>query len=178
MAGAQSTANGTNVQQWAYEGAGDQKYQIVRVGAFTHNEIYQLKPSHALTKCVDITNASTAAGANVQIWDCLNNNAQKFRALDQGNGWFVLQNVGSLKCVEVASWSTVDGGNIAQWDCHNGENMQWQAIDVGGGFYRLVNRNSGKVLEMAGQQSTTNGTNVQQWTYDGSGDQKYQVVRN
>jgi mannan endo-1,4-beta-mannosidase len=144
--------------------------------ALGHDRVYALRPSHNSNLCLDVAGASVAAGANVQVWSCLGNMAQKFRAIDRGNGWFALQNINSGKCVEVAAWGTYDGANIIQWDCLWNPNQLWRAVNVGWGLVKLVNRHSGKVMEMAGWQSNDPGTNVQLWTWDWSGDMKWNLT--
>ncbi|WP_430122144.1 RICIN domain-containing protein [Paenibacillus solani] len=48
---------------------------------------------------------------------------------------------------------------------------------VSGGTYKLINPNSGKALDVSGS-GTTAGTNVQIWTDNGSGAQKWTIYRN
>lgn len=48
---------------------------------------------------------------------------------------------------------------------------------VSGGTYKLINVNSGKALDVAGA-GTTPGTNVQIWTDNGTGAQKWTLYRN
>ncbi|WP_123040231.1 RICIN domain-containing protein [Cohnella candidum] len=48
---------------------------------------------------------------------------------------------------------------------------------VSGGTYKLINTNSGKALDVSGA-GTSPGTNVQIWTDNGSGAQKWTIYRN
>ena len=70
------------------------------------------------------------------------------------------------------------GLNVTQWGCHFGDNQLWHAEQApGSNYFTLTNEQSGRVLEVSGNQSTQNGANIQTWTYDGSGDMKWQVTR-
>ena len=46
---------------------------------------------------------------------------------------------------------------------------------IANGTYRIVNRKSGKALDVSGG-STANGANVQQWTYNGGTNQRWQIT--
>ncbi|MDX2019358.1 MAG: RICIN domain-containing protein [Deltaproteobacteria bacterium] len=143
---------------------------------FKDGATYELQPSHVTGKCVDVSGTLMAPTTNVQIWDCYGILGQKFRAESSGGGWFALQATHSGQCLEVADASTAAGGNIRQNSCNGDYHQQWKLEAVAGDLYRIANRNSGLYMEMAGAQATNNGVNIQQGTYDGSGDQKYRVL--
>jgi hypothetical protein len=143
--------------------------------AFQHEYAYTLKPSHDTSKCLDVSGWSADLEANVHSWSCTGANNQKWFAVDHGDNWWALRSANSGLCLEVVGWSQADGGNIGQWGCHFGNNQLFQPVNSPGGSVRLLNRHSGKVIEVAGLQSTANGANVQQWTYDGSGDMHWML---
>ena len=143
----------------------------------TNNQLYDLRPSHASNKCADVEGGSSADGANVSLFDCHGRGNQLFWAFDWGGGYFALVNSMSGKCLDQVPGSS-DGLNVTQWGCHFGDNQLWHPQQApGSNFFELVNKQSGRVLEVSGNQSTQNGANVQTWTYDGSGDMKWQLTR-
>jgi hypothetical protein len=78
-------------------------------------------------KCVDVSAASTANGANIQLWTCNGTGAQRFRVNDVGGGFKEIINTNSSRCLDVSAQSTATGANVVQWDCWGGTNQQWSA---------------------------------------------------
>jgi poly(3-hydroxybutyrate) depolymerase len=73
--------------------------------------------SESSGRCLDVANASTANGAQLQIWDCHSNANQRFAQNGQ-----TLRVTG--KCLDVPN--NAGGGTRVQiWDCHGGANQQW-----------------------------------------------------
>lgn len=140
------------------------------------NGLYDLRPSHAGNKCIDMSGGYTGDGGDLITWDCHGGSNQLFWAFSQGNGYYVFVNANSGKCLDQQPGSA-DGLDVYQWSCHFGDNQQWHVESAGGSFVKLVNKQSGRALELSGNESTANGVNVQVWTYDGSGDQRWQLVR-
>lgn len=142
--------------------------------------VYTFKPAHASNKCIDIAGGSQANGAKVQLYDCSGNNqAQQFKVIDAGDGYFALQAVVSGKCLDVVNSGTGDGADIQQWTCGTGANQQWYTVQTGptSSYVKIFSKNSGKVIELDGSEPTSNGSTVQQWTYDGSRDMQWQPVK-
>ncbi len=128
------------------------------------------------SKFLDVINASTADGANVQQYSNTVNNCQRWKLVDAGSGYYQIVNVNSGKLLEVVNASTADGGNVQQYT-NNGNNCQkWRLEDAGGGFYRIINVNSGKLLEVI-SASTADGANVQQYTNNGNYCQQWRFIQ-
>ena len=153
-------------------------------GVYTHNPyllpqdntLYDLRPSHAGQKCVDVSGGATNDGADLILFDCHGRGNQLFWAFAQGDGYFAFVNAASGKCLDQVP-GTTDGLDVTQWGCHFGDNQLWKPQSAGGSYLTLLNKQSGRVLEVSGNQATQNGANVQTWSYDGSGDMKWQLVR-
>ncbi|MBB5867885.1 hypothetical protein F4553_001264 [Allocatelliglobosispora scoriae] len=75
--------------------------------------------------CLDVSGGRTEDGTKTQLWDCLNNPAQKWRLV--GN---TLVNPNSGKCLDVANASTANGTRTILWQCGTGSqpqaNQVWQ----------------------------------------------------
>jgi endo-1,4-beta-D-glucanase Y len=145
-------------------------------GGLVDGRTYELRPSHATSKCADVASFSYDNGGNVQQWDCTGNDNQRWVAVARGSGFFALRSRWSDLCLDLQTRVTGDGANVQQWGCHFGDNQLWQSVQVASGLFKLVNKRSGLVLEVDGQQPTANGANVQQRTYSGQGDQKWQLL--
>jgi glucosylceramidase len=68
-----------------------------------------------------VTNASTADGAPIQLWDCTGAPNQKWAA----NTAKELVNTGSGKCLDVTGNNSANGTRLKIWTCTGGANQKW-----------------------------------------------------
>ncbi|MFD5438566.1 RICIN domain-containing protein [Kitasatospora sp. NPDC127067] len=120
-------------------------------------------------KCLEITNSSTANGADAQQWDCKGQAGSKWRLKIVGN-YFQVVNAHSNKCLEITDSSTRNGARAQQWTCNDQAGSKWEIQDYPSasdplGRYLLINH-SRKVLEIT-SSSHANGDNAQQWLFSG-----------
>ncbi|MEH1130123.1 RICIN domain-containing protein, partial [Micromonospora sp. CPCC 206061] len=111
-------------------------------------------------RCLDISGASSANGAQAQIWDCHNNTNQQFTQ----NG-AALQVMG--KCLDVAP-NAAAGTRVQIWDCHGGANQQWNLNSNG----TISNAQTGLCLDVNGA-GTANGSTVIVWNCHGGTNQRW-----
>jgi hypothetical protein len=115
------TTDGTNVDQWAWNGGNNQKWTLTHLG----NGQYQAEGVGS-GKLLEVAGASTANGGNVQIFTSNNHNCQKWTVTPTGDGNYKLLNVNSGKAVDVSSGSTANGANVLQWTYSGADNQQWR----------------------------------------------------
>ncbi len=127
-------------------------------------------------KALDVAGGSTADGANVQIWDDLNNKPQEWRITSMGDGSYKLINTNSGKALDVAGGGTADGTNVQIWQDMNNAAQRWAILGTGGSNFKLINPNSGKALDVSGG-ATAAGTNVQIWQDYNNAAQTWQLIR-
>ena len=145
------------------------------------------------TKCggrydsVDINAASTENGANVQLWDCVNGNAQMFAfqyvKSENGVTYWVIKNNYSGKVLDVSGTSA--GANVQQYAYHGGDNQLWTLKMAGNGYFYICSKlgnctsldSSSLVLDLWGY-STDNGTNITISGYHGSDNQQWYLWDN
>ncbi len=125
-------------------------------------------------KALDVTNGSTADGADVIQWGYSGQNNQKWILTDTGNG-YKLSNTKSGKVLDVYKSSTADGADVIQWTDNGQNNQRWNLIDLGNGYYNLVNVNSGKLLDVE-KGSAADGGNVIQWSSNNGYNQQWQII--
>ncbi|GIF98714.1 RICIN domain-containing protein [Catellatospora citrea] len=106
-------------------------------------------------RCLDVSGGRTADGTKVQLWDCLNNPAQKWRVESNGS----LVNPNSGKCLDVAGGSSANGALVQLWTCLGNGAQRW-TVNANG---TIVNPQSGKCLDADGW-GTANGTQMIIWT--------------
>ncbi|WP_042406677.1 RICIN domain-containing protein [Streptacidiphilus carbonis] len=101
---------------------------------------------------------------------------QKWRFVQQTDGYFKIFNVASGKVLGVANQSSANGAKILQWDDNGTPDHEWAvAPDPAGGF-SAVNRISGKYLEIP-DASTTAGTGAGQWESTGCACQRWNLAQ-
>lgn len=110
-------------------------------------------------KVLDISAASKAQGANVQIWEYVNVPQQKFSVRYDGNGYYVIKNINSGKVLDVTSAKTERGTNVQQWTSNSTDAQKWVIKKTSDGYYNIISKVSGINLEVVNSR-TSNGTNV------------------
>ena len=137
-------------------------------------------------QCVDISAASYADGANAQIWDCVNGNAQMyafvFAGFEDGLPYWVIRNNATGKVLDAAIGTGIDGGNnganIQQWAYHGGDNQKWTLQMAGDGYFYIRSKlDPNLVLDLL-YGSTDNGTNLQLCNYYGGENQQWYLWDN
>lgn len=124
-----STENGTNIQQWEYNGGDAQKFKFVSLG---NGYYYILTGASGYSKCVDIDSGSSADGANVMQWEYWGGTMQQYRIVQQADGSYAIL-TGASGCasgLDVYGWSTESGGNINQWNYWGGDCQKWYLIEA------------------------------------------------
>jgi hypothetical protein len=114
------TADGTDADQWSWNGGTDQKWDVAYLG----NGQYKLT-GVASGKLLEISGASRNNGGVVQIWPSNNNNCQKWNIRPSADGFFKVLNVNSGKSLDVQNNSTADGTAILQYNDIGANNQQW-----------------------------------------------------
>ena len=137
-------------------------------------------------QCVDISAASYADGANAQIWDCVNGNAQMyafvFAGFEDGLPYWVIRNNATGKVLDAAIGTGIDGGNnganIQQWAYHGGDNQKWTLQMAGDGYFYIRSKlDTNLVLDLL-YGSTDNGTNIQLCSFHGGDNQQWYLWDN
>ncbi|WP_457030700.1 non-reducing end alpha-L-arabinofuranosidase family hydrolase [Kitasatospora sp. P5_F3] len=126
-------------------------------------------------KALDDYNFATADGSAVVQWTRSNNEAQQWRFLDSGGGYYRLQNRNSGKVLDNYNWSSADGTDVVQWSDLNATNQQFRLADSADGYVRLLNRHSSKAVEVQGA-STADGGKIVQYADWGGSNQQWQLV--
>lgn len=125
------TSNGTNIQQYAYNGSTAQQFNLVYVSS----GYYGIKTvCSGSAKALDVWGKSTANGTNIATYSYGGGSNQLFKFTKQSDGSYVIYTkmTGDASVIEVAGWSTANGGNVAQWAYHGGANQRWILTKVSG----------------------------------------------
>jgi endoglucanase len=115
------TANGTQIHQWTYGGANNQRWTLLNRG----NNQFSIIGVHS-GRAIEVSNWGTANGTKVQLWDWLNGTNQKYTFTATSGGYYRVTPVHATgSCLDVAGVSTADGALVHLWSYGGGNNQQW-----------------------------------------------------
>jgi hypothetical protein len=112
--------DGTNIAQWACDGAPSQNYRLEAALASTYRLI-----SNSTNKCVAIDESGPPDGANVNLWSCDGSPGQLFTLEPSSDGSFTLINPNSGTCVAVDGAGMGDLANILMSICNGADHQRW-----------------------------------------------------
>ena len=168
-----NTANGAAIRLYAPNGTAPQLFVVSSSDVNIATGVSMIITSVANKKLVtDVTGASTANGARVQLYSSNNTNAQKYRFESIGNGTYKIINANSGKVLDVSGGSTANGAALQQYTSNNTVAQQWTVRNYGSGRIALVSVNANKAVDIPGgnavqqaqlQLYSPNGTVAQQW---------------
>ncbi|MES9541371.1 endo-1,4-beta-xylanase [Actinomadura sp. NPDC000600] len=110
-------------------------------------------------RCLDVPNASTTDGTQLQLWDCHGGTNQQWTSTDAGE----LRVYGN-KCLDAAG--TGNGAKVQIYSCWGGDNQKWRVNSDGS----IVGVQSGLCLDAAG---SGNGAAIQLYSCWGGDNQRW-----
>jgi alpha-galactosidase len=114
-------------------------------------------------RCLDVSNASTAAGAAVVIWDCQTAASQSWTTWAGGE-----IRVFGDKCLDAENQGTGNGTRVVTWSCNGQDNQRW-TLNADGS---ITNVHSGLCLDVD-QAATGNGSRLILWSCNSQANQKW-----
>ena len=136
--------NGNNVCQKAYDE--NSEYQLwtpasIEAGAYILKNV-------GTGTVLDVSNASTTDGANIQVYSSNGSNAQRFflKKADPVRGvtYALHSSLNYGQVIDVADGSSSDGANIQSWASNDTGAQKWNVYQNGDGTYRVINAANGK----------------------------------
>ena len=175
------TSNGTNADIYATNGTNAQRFyfrsaagdEALKHEADLPDGTYSFSSALSFTKVLDVSGASGADGANVQLYSTNGTSAQSWRVTHDADGYVILSNVGSGKVLDVANGGASSGANVWQYGSNGTDAQRWIAIKNDDGSYTFKSAlNGAYVLDISGA-STADGANLQLWESNGSAAQRF-----
>jgi endo-1,4-beta-xylanase len=114
-------------------------------------------------RCLDVPNASTTNGTQVQLWDCHSASNQQWTYTSSKQ----LTVYGS-KCLGASGRGTTNGTAVVIWDCDGDANQQWN-VNANG---TITGVQSGLCLDAIGA-GTANGTKIQLYACTAAANQQW-----
>lgn len=164
--------NGNNVCQKAYDE--NSEYQLwtpasIEAGAYILKNV-------GTGTVLDVSNASTTDGANIQVYSSNGSNAQRFflNKADPVRGvtYALHSSLNYGQVIDVADGSSSDGANIQSWASNDTGAQKWNVYQNGDGTYRVINAANGKALDVKDGKAFA-GANIQQYSWNGTAAQKW-----
>ena len=139
--------------------------------------VYYIKNVNS-DKYLDVENGSAENGANVRQWSYNGSDAQMFKIVPDGSGYYYILtgSSGYKRCVDIDSGSSANGANVMQWEHWGGDMQKYKIAKNTDGSYSFLTKASGcnaalDVFEM----SMEDGGNVNQWDYWGGKGQSWKL---
>jgi hypothetical protein len=125
-------------------------------------------------KVLDIRDASTADGAELQQWGYGGGANQHWRLVPVSPNSYIIVSVHSSKTLDVPGHSTSNGAQIVQWEYHGGANQHWRVVELGNDNYKIESVESSKALVVL-NAATTDGAPVVQYNYSGTPNERWRI---
>jgi len=125
-------------------------------------------PLHAVGagKCLDVPNASTTPGVQLQIRGCSGQPGQTWTRT--ASNQLTVTIGGTTMCLDANGHGTTAGTKVITWSCTGQTNQQWN-LDANG---TITGAQSGLCLDVTGA-STADGAPVELWTCNGGSHQRW-----
>ncbi len=165
--------SGTNVQIWTINNLASQTFTFDTPQVVLPNGYFSLASAIDQNYVLDIANASTDDGANLQLYSHNGGDNQVFYlAYDAVTKSYTIRPAHSNKALDVAWSGQSDGTNVWQWAFNGYACQRWQIIANADGTYTFISKANGKALDVTWGMAA-NGTNVQTWSPNGLASQKF-----
>ena len=139
--------------------------------------VYKIASAANNNYVLDVAGGSKAAGANIQLYQSNNSNAQRFLMIYKGNGYYEIQNVLSLMDLEVRNGSASSGANVWQNKYIKSYTpQQWFVEKTSDGYYKFHPKTNPNNLSLNMTSGNTNNANINIATNTNSINQKFKLV--
>ena len=137
--------------------------------------IYKIVLATAPNQSLTVDGGRTNDGANVQIWEYVGANQQKFQIKYDEEGFCEIIPIHSGKRIDVVGWG--NEANVDQWSNNGGnDNQKWKIQKSERGNYHIVSKRQNLYLD-AYQSKTGNGTNIQVYEASGGNGQEFKLEK-
>ena len=174
-------ANGTAAQLWMPSSAKTSRERAEELAVANASVVadgtYALCSVKAGRSVLDVSGASSANGANVQIWSSNATKAQRWIVSHDKHGYLTLTNAASGKVLDVARGSAAAGANVHQWASNGSLAQKWIAVPHPSGGFELISALDASLTLDLSSGSTANGANAQLWSRNGTLAQAFTFAR-
>lgn len=141
---------------------------VLNQNILTTNEIeegyYRIHSKLNYNFVFDVLNDSQEAGANLQVYEINNSNAQKFKITKREDGTYKIANIRSGKVADVLGATFQNGTNIQMWDDTDNAAQKWTFTKRDNNSYSIYLAGTNFVMDLTGANAS-NGGNIEIWEY-------------
>ena len=141
---------------------------ILNQNIVTANEIeegyYRIHSKLNYNFVFDVLNDSQEAGANLQVYEINNSNAQKFKITKRVDGTYKIANIRSEKVADVLGATFQNGTNIQMWDDTDNAAQKWTFTKRDNNSYSIYLAATNFVMDLT-SANASNGGNIEIWEY-------------
>jgi hypothetical protein len=135
------------------------------------SNLWHLMARHS-SKVIDIRGGGTAAKVNVQQNQLIKSEAQKFRFISAGGGYYYIQNTQSGLVLDVQGGVAKAFTNVWQYTKNNTDAQKWRLVEKGGGYYYIRSKLGDFNLAVEGA-SKDNAANISLAALKGGSNQQF-----
>ena len=165
-----------NTKLWTYASNGTiaQKWQLIDTSKYDNitsanitNGIYVIRSRVNPELSMDVGNAASGNGANLQLWGNNYTIAQKFRFTRNSDNTYTIQNITIGGVIDLANASTSNGSNVRQYASNNTCAQRWYitAVDK---YYHFASKCNPTVVMEIGGGVVRYGANIHIWEDNGT----------
>lgn len=166
--------NGNNVELYAYSGSSSNRWlfnksvskeeKILSIANANRLAIadgtYEIRSAKNNGFVLDVSNGSTLAGANIQLWQSNGTQAQAFKVSHDSNGFVTFTSVKSGKVLDVFDGKAKPYQNVWQFNSNNSRAQKWIVQQTSSGYKIMSAIDTNYVLDLY-NGSVRNGGNIQ-----------------
>lgn len=167
--------NGNNVELYSYSGSSSNLWlfnksvskeeKILNIANANRSAIadgtYEIRSAKNNGFVLDVSNGSTLAGANIQLWQ--SNGTQAFKVSHDSNGFVTFTSVKSGKVLDVFDGKAKPYQNVWQFNSNNSRAQKWIVQKTSSGYKIMSAIDTNYVLDLY-NGSVRNGGNIQVFT--------------
>ena len=169
--------NGNNVELYSYSGSSSNRWlfnksvskeeKILNIANANRSAIadgtYEIRSAKNNGFVLDVSNGSTLAGANIQLWQSNGTQAQAFKVSHDSNGFVTFTSVKSGKVLDVFDGKAKPYQNVWQFNSNNSRAQKWIVQQTSSGYKIMSAIDTNYVLDLY-NGSVRNGGNIQVFT--------------
>lgn len=169
--------NGNNVELYSYSGSSSNRWlfnksvskeeKILNLANANRSALadgtYEIRSAKNNGFVLDVSNGSTLAGANIQLWQSNGTPAQAFKVSHDSNGFVTFTSVKSEKVLDVFDGKAKAYQNVWQFNLNNSRAQKWIVQKTNSGYKIMSAIDTNYVLDLY-NGSVHNGGNIQVFT--------------
>lgn len=162
--------NGTNAQKFKFKKVNEN--EIVKGTQTIADGVYAIKTTLNEKYALDVSQASKTNEANIQLFEFVKENQQKFNVKYNGDGYYSITALHSGKALDVAGGGKTSKTNVWQYELNNSNAQKWIIKEAGNGSYNIISKCNGLYLDVVAANAQ-NYTNIQVYEGNGTNAQKF-----